>query len=162
MPDDDIVDPPEPPQIDPNEHAQLALENALLRAGVDLESPRGQLVKDAWEGRAPDLEAIKAHWELVRPPEAPVEPLAAVEARIEGEQGQAEERRDLSAQSVVEPNPEDVDPRKAAAQAATDVLAPPDGRSPGTRIDSAAAYIHSVADAAARGDRRVLVDEPAR
>lgn len=165
MPDDETVeqpDSPDAPKIDPGEHANALLENALLRAGVDLDSPRGQLVKDAWTGKQPDLEAIKAHWELVKPPETPAEPLEAVEARIDGEQSQAGERRDLSATSVVEPNPEDVDPRQAAVKAGLDVLAPSDGRPSGTRMDAAAAVVHTLAEAAANGDGRVLVDEPAR
>lgn len=163
MPENDDIDPDATPtpSIDPAEHANLALENALLRAGVELDTPRGDMVRQAWEGRTPDLEAIKAHWDLVKPPEAPVEPLAEAEQRIDGEKDQAAERRDLVASSVVEPNPEDTDPVQAARQAGIDVLAPPSGGAAGTRDDAQAAVVHMLADAAGRGDARVLVHEQA-
>lgn len=150
---------PEAPTIDPAAHANLALENALLRAGVDLETPAGQLVQQAWTGRTPDLEAIKAHWEIVQPAPLAAEQLPPAETRIDGEANQASERRGLAATSVVEPNPEDVDPRVAAVKAGLDVLAPPDGRSAGTRLDAQAATVHTLLEAAGRGDGRVLVNE---
>lgn len=153
---EEIVDPPEVPVIDPSEHANALLENALLRAGVDLDTPRGQLVRDAWAGKSPDLEAIKAHWELVKPPPEPAKPLAAVEARIEGEPGQAEERRELAASSVVEPNPEDTDPNQAAVQAGIDALT-----AGGTRDDAIASGVHTLVEAAGRNDPRVLAHDRA-
>lgn len=160
MPDEPEDNEPTAPAIDPATHAALALENTLLRAGVDLESPQGELVRDAWNGKTPDLEAIKTQWELVKPAPPAPEPLPAEEARIDGEAGQAAERRDLSAAAVVEPNPEDVDPRVAATKAGLDVLAPSDGRSAGTRQDAQAATVHTLLEAAGRGDARVLVRDP--
>ncbi len=166
MPDDIVeptTDPPAAPAIDPNDHAAVVLENTLLRAGVDLESVQGQLVRSAWEGKAPDLEAIKTQWELVKPVDAPP-PLPPEEQRIDGEATQAAERGALNANSVVEPNPEDTDPREDAVKAGIEVLAPPVGRVAGTREDAQAAVVHTLLEAAARGDGRVLVQErePAR
>lgn len=158
----DPLDPPEPVGIDPAVHAEVALENALLRAGVDLESEQGKLVKAAWTGHTPDLEAIKTQWQLVKPAPPATEPIPDPEpARIAGEASQAAERRDLSANSVVEPSPEDVDPRDASVQAGLDVMSPPPGRRAGTRDNAQAAVVHTLLEAAASGDGRVLVDEPA-
>lgn len=146
------------PTIDPNAHTALQLENALLRAGVDIESPGGQLVRDAWTGRAPDPEAIKAHWELVKPV-APAEvPLPPQEQRIEGEGNQAGERGALAATSVVEPNPTDEDPREKALRAGIETLAPTQvGARAGTRDDAMAVGLHTLLEAAGSGDSRVLV-----
>jgi hypothetical protein len=147
------------PVIDPAAHAALALDNALLRAGVDLDSPQGQLVADAWRGREPQVEQIKASWELVKPALAVPEPAEPEPERIQGEMNQAAERRELNANSVVEPNPEDQDPRQVAIKAGLDVLAPPMGSSigAGTNDDAMAAAFHVIAEAAGRGDSRVLV-----
>lgn len=156
----DPIETPEPPLIDPTEHANLALENALLKAGVDLETPGGQLVKDAWTGKTPEMEAIKTHWDLVKPAPPATEPIPDPEPeRIVGEAGQAAERRDLVSSAVVEPNPELEDPRVASVKAGIDVLTPPPGRQPGTRDNAMAAVTHTLLDAAANGDGRVLVDE---
>jgi hypothetical protein len=161
---DTITDPPAAPAadaIDPAAHHALVLDNALLRAHVDLDTPQGQLVRDAWNGKTPDLEAIAAHWELVKPAPAPAEPLPPAELRIDGEAGQAGERRDLASTSVVEPNPLDEDPRVAAVQAGIDTLAPPNGGAAGTRDDAQAAVVHKLLEAANQGDARVLVNEQA-
>lgn len=159
---DPLAEPPEPVVIDPNAHAELALENALLRAGVDLDSEQGKLVRQAWTGQTPDLEAIKTQWELVKPAPPATEPIPDPEpARIAGEASQAAERRDLAATSVVEPNPTDVDPSVAAVQAGLDVLTPPPGMKAGTRDNAQAAVVHTILEAAANNDARVLVNEPA-
>lgn len=159
MPDNDELDPP--PMIDPDAHAAALLENALLRAGVDLDSPQGQIVRDAWAGKTPELELIRTQWELVKPQVAPpAEPLPAAESRIQGEGDQADERRGLMAASVVEPNPEDVDPKLAAVQAGFDALMPKPGTGPaGTRDDAIAAGVHTLIEAAGRGDGRVLAHD---
>lgn len=159
-----VVDPandPEgtpPPSIDAHAHAELQLENALLRAGVDLDSEHGKLVRDAQAGKEPDVEAIKRQWELVKPKvEAPpAEPPA--EPRIEGEGDQGAVRSALAATSAVEPNPADLDPNDEAVRAGQAVLT---GARTGTTKDAFATGFHKLAEAAGRGDARVLVrDEP--
>lgn len=154
---------PDNPAVSVDEHLAVRTENALLRAGVDLDSPQGKLVAQAWEGREPDREAIEAHWQAVKP--TVVEPVDAadvvppVEPRIENEADQARERRMLNANSVVEPNPEDKDPRKEAVRDGIAVLIPPPGEIAGTREDAISTGVHVLLGAAANGDRRVLVDE---
>lgn len=157
-PEADAGGPPAAPTIDPNEHTAVVLENALLRAGVDLETDGGKLVRDAWTGRTPDPEAIKAHWDLVKPPPLAEVPLPPQEQRIEGEGSQAAERGALSATSVVEPNPTDEDPREKALRAGIETLAPSTpGARAGTRDDAMAVGLHTLLEAAGSGDSRVLV-----
>lgn len=160
---DPAAEPDAPVGIDPADFARVSRENALLRAGVDLETAEGKLVAQAWEGREPDLEAIKVQWDLVKPAPLSTEPIPDPEpALIQGEEGQAAERRGLSANAVVEPNPEDVDPNVAAVQAGIEVLVPPPGKRAGTRDNAQATVVHTLLEAAANGDARVLVsDEPA-
>lgn len=149
---------PDAPTIDAAEHAALALENTLLRAGVDLDSEQGKLIQQAWTGRTPELEAIKTQWELVKPPPPTVEPTPEPEPRLEGEQAQAAERGRLASSVVVEPNPTDVDPREAAVQAGLDAMTPARGRA-GTHLDAMASATHVLLEAAANGDTRVLADD---
>lgn len=155
-------DPDAPVGIDPAEFARVNLENAMHRAGVDLESPQGKLMQQAWANTPPDVEAIKVQWDLVKPAPLATEPIPDPEPeRIVGEAGQAAERRDLSANSVVEPSPEDVDPNEAAVQAGLDVMIPPPGKRGGTRDAAQAVAVHTLLEAAANGDARVLVsNEP--
>lgn len=162
MPDDTIEgEAPAAPVVDPVDHAAVQLENVLLRAGVELDTPHGQALKDAYEGRTvPDLETVKARWEILKPTPQPDAPAPEAE-RIEGEDGQAEERRLLTASSVVEPNPENDDPRALAVKAGFDTLTPPQGVKAGTRDDALASAFHVLAEAAERGDTRVLVQAPA-
>lgn len=152
-PDPEATPSDQPPAIDPDEHRRLALENTLLRAGVDLDSEQGKLVAQAWENRTPELEAIKAQWELVKP--APPAPEPTEAPRLEGEEAQAEERRSLAASTVVEPNPTDVDPRDQAITAGLGALMPARGAA-GTRDDAMATGVHVLLEAAANGDNRVL------
>lgn len=157
------VESPEAEAIDPTAHANVVLENALLRAGVDLESPQGKLVRDAWEGKEPDNAKIKEHWELVKPTTEPAATEPEPEPRIVGEGEQAGERASLTATSVVEPNPEDVNPRDAAMTAAREVIEPSkQGQGSGTRVDAIATGIHMLVDAANSGDGRVLVQDAPR
>ena len=53
MPEDEVT-PPESAGPSPSEVAQLKLDNALLRAGVDLDSPQGKILAEAWTSRDPD------------------------------------------------------------------------------------------------------------
>lgn len=160
---DPAAEPDAPVGIDPAEFARVNLENAMHRAGVDLESPQGKLMQQAWANTAPDVEAIKVQWDLVKPAPLVVEPIPDPEPTlITGEAGQAAERRGLAASSVVEPNPTDVDPNVAAVQAGIEVLVPPAGKQAGTRDNAQATVVHTLLDAAANGDARVLVsNEPA-
>lgn len=158
MPEDDLDPEPTTPAIDPNEHANLQLKVALLEAGVDLNTAQGKLVQQAFAGQAPDAEAIKGAWEAVKPQTAPV--AETPPERIEGEDGQGEERRALGASSTIEPAPQDVDPMEASMLAAREVISPSrPGQRSGTRDDAVATGLHLRMEAAAAGDTRVLVQE---
>lgn len=156
MPDGDEETPtPEtPPGPTPSEWAQMKLDNALLKANVDIDSPQGQMVARAWAGKEPDADEIAKDWELVKPQIAAEEvPLD----RIEGEEGQAEERRILAASSTVEPDPTDKDPRPESMRVAREVLSPTDPyQRAGTHVDAMATALHMRIDAAAGGDTRVI------
>jgi hypothetical protein len=154
---DDELDEPTTPQIDPSAHANLQLENALLRAGVDLDSPQGQLIRDANAGKTPDVDAIKAQWALVQPQPEPV--VETPPERIEGESQQAEERRALAASSTIEPDPADLDPMEESMRAAFEVRHPkPESRQKtGTENDAIATAFHMRGVAGGQGDDRVYV-----
>jgi len=156
MPEDDGESTPETPQIDPTVHDSILLENALLRAGVNLDSPQGQLVQQAWQGKEIDQAAIAAQWEMVRPQDTTPEPPAP--ERVEGEERQGEERRVLASSSTVEPDPTDRDPMVESMRAAHDVLSPPPGslQRQGTSEDAIATALRLRGDAAVAGDARVL------
>lgn len=155
---DDLT--PEPDPIDPVAHKSALLENALLRAGVDLDSPQGKLVQQAWDGKPIDADAIKAQWEMVRPQDAPPEPPAP--ERVEGEELQGEERRVLASSSTVEPDPTDRDPKVESMKRAHEVLSPPPGSltRQGTNEDAIATALRIRGDAAVAGDARVLIQGP--
>lgn len=155
MPDDELDD--TTPLIDPGAHANLQLENALLRAGVDLDSPQGQLIRDANAGKTPDVDAIKAQWALVQPQPEPV--VETPPERIEGEANQAEERRALAASSTIEPEPTDLDPMEESVRAAHQVRFPAPGsrQKTGTEGDAVATAFHMRAVAGGQGDERVFV-----
>lgn len=148
-----VVDaPPAGPSAD--DYRKLQLDNALLRAGVDLESAQGKLLAQAWAGREPEFEAIKTQWESVKPP--PVEAPPPEPTRLDGEGEQAAERGALAASTVVEPNPEDKDPRDEAVINGLSVLTPVTGQRAGTHMDAMAVGVHTILEAASRGDQRVL------
>lgn len=149
--------------IDPLEHAKLARENALLRAGVDLDSDQGKILADAWATKDPDVEAIKRQWELLKPQPAP-EPEAPIPTSpqlSDAEMNQAAERQELAAGGHLTPDAAEVDPMEDSMHQARQVLAPPEGsrQRAGTHIDAMATALHVRAVAASNGDQRVLVQE---
>lgn len=154
MPDDDELA-SEPTPIDPETHANLQLENALLRAGVDLDTDQGKLIAAANANGEPDVDKIRSQWELVKPQPAPVEETPP--ERIEGEASQGEERRVLAASSTIEPDPTEKDPRQESMRVGREVLSPTDPyQRAGTNVDAIATALHMRIDAAATGDTRVI------
>lgn len=138
------------------DHRALQLENALLKAGVDLNTDQGKLIARAWTGQNPEVEAIAREWELVKPAPVVVEAPPPEPERLEGEGGQAAERGALASSVVVEPNPEDKDPRTEAVLLGTQALTPRTGQPAGTHMDAMAVGVHTLMEAASRGDSRVL------
>lgn len=149
--------------IDPIEHARLARENAMLRAGVDLDSDQGKILADAWANKEPDVESIRTQWTLLKPqPVVEPEPSSPASPQLsEAELSQATERQDLAAGGHLEPGTVEVDPMEESMHLANQVLHPPEGsrQRAGTSIDAIATGLHVRAEAAHKGDTRVLVQD---
>jgi hypothetical protein len=152
--------------VDTVDTGALQLENAMLRAGVDLDSKQGQILRDAWTGRDVDAAAIKEQWAILMPVETPpptVEtpattdpPPAEGDPRIEGEAQQAAERQALATGATSTVVPPEIDVRTSSVEQANQVL-----QQGGTRADAMATGFHARAVAAGKGDTSVLVqNEP--
>lgn len=153
---EDLTPEPETPQgPTASEWAQMKLDNAMLKAGVDVDSPHGKLIANAWSNREPDSDEIRKDWELVKPQIAQEE---APPERIDGEEGQAEERRMLASNTTFEPDVTDVEPKAESMRLAREVIQPsaPGGRA-GTNEDAMATAFHHRAVAGGQGDQRVFV-----
>lgn len=154
---------------EPNVNA-LLLENALLRAGVDLDSVAGQTLRDAWENKEIDAAKIAQQWDALKPPaaaappavdsattepEPPASPATDPQGdpRIEGESGMADERQFLAGGPTSNVT-HDQDVRTSSMDAGREALA-----KGATREDAMATAFKSRALAAANGDASVLVDE---
>lgn len=142
---------------------QLARENAMLRARVDLDSPVGQLFARGYEGEA-STDAVRAAWEAlgVTTPAAPAgEAGGAPPAGQPADDGPtAEEQAAQQARQALtqggstppgeEPSPEPWEAAYAEREAAL---------KSGTPRDTAdGRVLDRIFDAAGRGDERVLYD----
>lgn len=131
------------------EAASLKRELAMLKAGVDIDSPIGKMFAKAYDGDATP-EAIKAEW-------ASISPSASATADTPEPEIPAEERQSTAERSALASNaPADTgtpppDPRVVAAEKAQDA------RSKGaSREHSMAEYFRTVVEAAQNGDERVI------
>ena len=132
--------------------AQLARENAMLQSGIDLESPLGKFFVDSYNGDPSDVEALKAKASELGVPikgQAPVTEAQVVEERIEPT-GTAQ-RMALSDGAPADTG-EDKDPRQLSREQFDRRMA--EGA---TREDASAEHLNLLANAAARGDKRVIV-----
>jgi hypothetical protein len=149
-------------QIDPTEFAQLReelrqtrIDNAMLQAGVDLDSPTGKMFRKAWDGDA-DADAIKAGaaeipGALRSVPEPPAPDIQG-EAREEGEADQFGERSAFASGDAA--GAEDPDPKVTAID---ELHADIDG---GARVeDAVGATMRKLVAAANAGDTRVMVPQ---
>lgn len=140
--------------------AGLALDNAMLAAGVDLDSKTGQMFRKAWDG-GPDVEKIKTEaaeiqGALKAPPAPPATELGNVDnttdvEREPGEEGQFAERTALTTGDPggqADPNPQ------------TEALKQLDERvAAGARIEDAGGLaLQALVEAANGGDLRVLAN----
>lgn len=160
MPDDQTLDETDP--IDPAAHAalqqtnaSLAIDNAMLRAGIDLDTPVGKMFRKAWDGEA-DVEKIKTAAAdipgAIRTVEAPAPAAAAEEPeREEGEAGQLAARTALTTGDAA--GLEDPNPQTTAFDRARQTL-----DNGGRRADAMSGAIGDLVDAAMAGDTRVLVE----
>lgn len=144
-------DPKPDGQPDPSA-ARLRKENAFLRAGVDPDSEKGQILFDAL-GEDPSVEEVKAKGELIgafaTAGESTTESKPGGEEREPGEEQQARERAALAGHGF-EPPPQE-DPYALAGKAAQ--AERDQGRS---AEDAVAAGFVALAKAAQDGDTRVL------
>lgn len=160
MPDDQTLDHEDDP-IDPEAHAalkaelaQVKVDNAMLAAGIDLESATGKMFRKAWDGD-PDVEKIKsAAAEIPGAIKAAPEPAPAdgdgEPDREAGEATQFAERAALTSEGAA--GVENPDPRKGAFEGLDEALAG------GARFEDASAdALRSLVGAANAGDRRVMV-----
>jgi hypothetical protein len=134
------------------ERDQLKREMAFMKAGVDTDSKAGQLLFKAYDGEL-DTEAIQAEWQELAPTPSPVvEPEQAQETVNETDTQVSQQRQALAEDSVsVEastqsPYEQGFQEFKTAYDA---------GRS---KEDSAARFVHTVLEAAGKGDERVISD----
>ena len=126
-------------------------ENTMLRSGIDLESPLGELFARSFDGDPTDVDALKAEAAKYGVPlrGAPVTEAQVVEERIEPT-GTAQ-RMALSDGAPADTG-EDKDPRQLAKEQFDRRMA--EGA---TRDHAAADHLNMLANAAMRGDKRVIV-----
>lgn len=128
---------------------QLRRENAMLKAGVDLESPVGKMFARAYDGEL-DPEMIKTGaTEVGALTPAPVVAVVT-EPPVVHDQTQSQERMDLASQAGKPGTIEPGDPYDAAMQAFEN-----ERRSGSTREMSAAAAFQKIVEAHKAGDGRV-------
>ena len=128
----------------------LKREVAFMKAGVDTDSKAGQLLFKAYDGEL-DTDSIKSEWQELAPSPDPVaEPEPAKEVITETDVKVMEERKVLADESVsVEattqsPYEQGFQEFKTAYDAGM------------SKEDSAARYVHTVLEAAGKGDERVI------
>lgn len=133
----------------------LRRENAMLKAGIDVNTPLGTLFLNAYEGEL-ETDAIRDAFHKIAPP-APVTATEAEEPDMapvgDNDDAQfAEERQRLASGGLGDDGHTiDRDPRKVAIELGNKMLA--DGKS---REDAMASAFSSMAGAAAAGDSRVI------
>lgn len=133
---------------------QLARENAMLRAGVDLDSKAGAYFAKGYDGEL-TTEAIKAEAAdfsgVLRgesaPPAAP-----PAEEKPPVDENQSRERMDLASNSGAPGTTPGEDPYKAAESAFNEALG-----SNGSREKASAAAFSALIQAANAGDKRVIL-----
>ena len=138
------------------ENLELRRENALLRAGVDLDSPLGALFAKGYDGDPSD-DAIREAWAEVHgavppTPEVPMTPDPHITA---DERASTAQRQALANGSPADLPPGPADPRDEADRIREAVVA-----SGGRAEDGVAAALDHILGAATRGDHRVLIKPP--
>ena len=132
------------------ERDQLKREIAFMKAGVDTDSKAGQLLFKAYDGEL-DTESIKAEWQELAPTPVPVvEPEPAQETVTKTDTQVSEQRQALAEDSVsVESTtPSPYDQGFQEFKTAWDSGKPKD--------EAAAKFVHTVLEAAGKGDERVI------
>lgn len=138
------------------ESANDKRENVMLRAGIDLDTPLGQLFADGYKGEL-DKEAIKAAWGVLGVTPSNETPTADPNANDDGSSAEEIARQQREAalsnggtQPGTEPTP---DPYIDALQRYHD-------SGGNQQTEAQVAGIQAIFDAAAKGDARVAVPGP--
>ena len=128
----------------------LKREVAFMKAGVDTDSKAGQLLFKAYDGEL-ETESIRAEWQELAPTPTPVvEPEPAQETVNEADTRVADQRQALAEDSIsVEATtPSPYDQGFQEFKTAWDSGKPKD--------EAAAKFVHTVLEAAGKGDERVI------
>ena len=128
----------------------LKREVAFMKAGVDTDSKAGQLLFKAYDGEL-ETESIQAEWQELAPTPTPVvEPEPAQETVNEADTRVADQRQALAEDSIsVEATtPSPYDQGFQEFKTAWDSGKPKD--------EAAAKFVHTVLEAAGKGDERVI------
>lgn len=133
--------------------AALERKEAFRDAGVDLASPVGQLLLDAWKDDL-DPEAIRARAEEVGALSGSAPPPAREEPAPPDQQDQTRQRQALAGESTAPDVSSDRNPYLAGITEFNRAMA--EGR---TREDASIGAFHEVLQAAANGDPRVFVED---
>lgn len=141
----------------------LARENAMLRAGVDLESPVGKLFAKGYDGEL-DVEAVKAEWSTLGGTPAPAAPGVIVPGQEpapvnDGPTAAELEQQRLSGALLTEATPPGGEPSPDPWDSAYQEFNAPERRTQPADRRSAAALQH-VINAANAGDPRVVFSSP--
>lgn len=127
----------------------LKRELALTKAGIDTDSAIGKLFAKGYEGEL-TADAVKTAWAEVNPAAAP-EPVSEDTVTDPGERNSTQERTNLASGANQSADPP-ADPREEGRKAGLKVMM--DG---GSREEGMATHFQHLVDAAAKGDKRVLV-----
>lgn len=137
--------------------AALQREVAMLKAGIDLESPTGKLFVRAYDGPLDDIEKVKEAWAEVSPAVPPIQGEPAGEAPPSNDGATPEELEQQRRRAAVrgdavppgaEPSPDPWDQAYAVFHE--------EQRKGRRRADAGAAALTGVIQAALAGDERVL------
>lgn len=169
-PEDDVTDEPEAEAADETpkalrraaaegkkakaDLASARRELAMVKAGVDTDSPLGAMFVKAYDGEA-DVETIKTQWAAIAPAAATAEvtiPTPDEPNLADGEAASTAERQALAANSPADA-PVDVDPNVTALDVHRGVIA-----KGGTNDDALSSMFETIVGAAHSGDPRVLVN----
>jgi hypothetical protein len=133
------------------ELASAKRELAMLKAGVDLESPIGKLFAKAYDGDTA-ADAIKAEWAAIAPKAGTDTPVAPEPVITDDEARSTTERQALANNSPADIASE-ADPRETAFKAGLATRA-----QGGSTEDALGAHFNELVRAAIDGDKRVTVE----
>ena len=129
---------------------EMKREMAFMKAGVDTDTKAGQLLFKAYDGEL-DTESIQAEWQELAPTPVPVvEPEPAQDNVTPVDTQVSEQRQALAEDSV----PVEATTQSPYDQGFTEFKTAWDSGKP--KDEAAAKFVHTVLEAAGKGDDRVI------